>query len=99
MDKKELLIRYEKIVKLVPEFGQRHSLSEFLNTAYVLSSRFFGLKCDISKYYLVPYADLANTKGLREKNVDWKYDELTHSFKFFATTKLEKGDTVCVCII
>jgi hypothetical protein len=95
MDRTEIQSRYEKIAKAIPEFGQRHSFNEFLQTAYVLSSRFFSLnKYDPSKYYLVPYADLANTKGLKWKNADWKYDEMTNSFKFYATTKLEKGETV-----
>jgi len=96
IDKSLIKSFYDDIcLKCDPTFSNRHSFSEFMSIYYILCSRFFGIAAYDSRLaFLVPYADLANTGGLENRNASWDYNEKNHSFRLYATRKIKKGEPV-----
>ncbi len=95
IDKKRIKLFYERIGKVDSGFCTRHTLHEFTLYYYLLCSRYFGIHSyDPNRAFMVPYADLANTGTLAQRNASWDYDCVRRQFRFFALKPIKADETI-----
>jgi hypothetical protein len=90
---------YDKIVTVVPEFGQRHTLEEFMHVYCIVTGRYFGVNAiSTVDMHLLPYADMANATSRNQPNAKWRYDPIANRFQYYALAPIPKGQPVSAIV-
>ena len=84
---------YNAVCRCCPDFGERHTLQDFLWCRTAVGSRNFGITINgVKRTTMVPYSDMLN--HYRPRETSWTFDDSQQSFTMTSLAPIAIGQQV-----
>ena len=84
---------YNAVCRCCPDFGERHTLEDFLWCRTAVGSRNFGITINgVKRTTMVPYSDMLN--HYRPRETSWTFDDSQQSFTMTSLAPIAIGQQV-----
>ena len=84
---------YDAVCRCCPDFGERHTLEDFLWCRTAVGSRNFGITVNgVKRTTMVPFSDMLN--HYRPRETSWTFDDSQQSFTMTSLSPIKLGQQV-----